>query len=279
MSTSKGRVKRVASKSLTDLEREDERVKTVKRGAAKNLPDLEGEDERIKTAVDEAKQKEGERTMTHLRNFLFCSICLDVAPSNKRVMTACSHIFCRDCLDTAQQGPCRGRCPTCKEQFPLNAPNHAHKFRLGDAGEVTVRCSHKGCKWMGSYNNWETNHDEGCSFKQHPCDNAKHGCDFTGTRAEVTHHKNRICTKHPCTCHGTDCVGYGPLNVLKFGCPAVQLDKLRPYLKVESPSYDPRSFTPEYAPLSPGYNPIPNDDVPMFEADGGHHVPLDARFL
>jgi len=231
--------------------------KRARQVAAKSAKSLEA-------AAKKAKYEQGQNTMSRILEFFFCAICYESGTTDEMVTTACGHNFHDKCLKEAQQkGPCKHRCPTCRQEIQLwNSTNKLNVFaaRLGPLGELTVACNHSGCAWMGSYNEWERDHDKVCLFKRHKCENANNGCSFEGTRAEVTDHMNETCKKHRCACHGTKCTGYGPLSVLNSGCPQEQFELLEPYLIIRSPSYSPTS--PGYSPASPSYSPTSPSYVP-----------------
>jgi hypothetical protein len=214
----------------------------------------------IEAAAKKAKYEQGQNTMSLIVEFLKCVICFESGITKEMVTTPCGHIYHADCLKEAQQrGPCRGLCPTCKKEIQVNDSTDelgVIQTRLGALAELTVSCNHNDCDWMGSYDEWEKNHDGVCPFKRYACGNASNGCDFEGIRAEVTDHMNETCEKHRCACDGTKCKGYAPLRVLNSGCPHEQFELLEPYLQnlsPESPSYSPMS--PSYSPTSPSYVP------------------------
>lgn len=96
----------------------------------------------------------------HAKHFV-CAVCQCLAEDQASITTACSHVFCRACLDewlrhSAANSP-EHRCPTC--QTPISARGGVQPLRSGCPlgwrvmASVQVRCPlhEQGCAWTGDY--------------------------------------------------------------------------------------------------------------------------------
>lgn len=75
---------------------------------------------------------------------LHCSICADVFTDPQRL--PCGHIFCLECIKHwAAERP---TCPQCRKKFSIK---HLARDLLASnlVDELKVKCSHKGCGWVG----------------------------------------------------------------------------------------------------------------------------------
>lgn len=91
---------------------------------------------------------------------LHCAICTEVYTQPQRL--PCQHIFCLACI--THWATERPTCPQCRKKF--SAKKLVRDLLAANlVDELKVRCSHKGCGWVGASSDLET-HCESCLF--HP---------------------------------------------------------------------------------------------------------------
>lgn len=89
---------------------------------------------------------------------LICAICLEF-PLKPRVLTNCSHAFCRDCIKEHLFRSVDKSCPVCRcncTEDDLTKLEKNSLLRRIWSG-ITVKCEHngRGCCWTGSVEDYE----------------------------------------------------------------------------------------------------------------------------
>ncbi len=93
---------------------------------------------------------------------LVCPICFNV-PLKPRILKACSHVFCKDCI---KESLFRNQeCPVCRCKCKSNQVLLLEKNGLANRmwANIVVKCGHDadGCKWKGCISDYEL-HDSVC---------------------------------------------------------------------------------------------------------------------
>ncbi len=101
------------------------------------------------------------------------------------VALPCQHVFCRQCIESSNEGRGCGNCPTCGE--PWSKEQLRHQIEVAELiSQSTCKCPQ--CDWTGQYQNLEKHMKSGCQNAFVPC---QFGCGITFPMKYVKDHEGQ----------------------------------------------------------------------------------------
>ncbi|GBG28411.1 DnaJ-like subfamily C member 7 [Hondaea fermentalgiana] len=90
----------------------------------------------------------------HYEEFI-CAICVQLVDLEESVLTSCSHVYCRSCMEEWLRR--KRSCPTCNKDLSLQSTSQLPLLRYGSPlawrvlSRIRISCPLNACSWEGDY--------------------------------------------------------------------------------------------------------------------------------